>query len=62
MKFKAPQGHTGINIGGQQFNVDGRGEITLPDQGIYTLPAGWERVEEATAATPSAAGDQHAEE
>lgn len=45
-KYKAPQGVTGINIGGQQFNVDADGNISLPDEGSYSLPPGYERVDE----------------
>ncbi len=53
MRYKAPAGETGINIGGQQFNVDDTGHITVPDDGHYHLPAGYERAEEPPQAPAS---------
>lgn len=42
-KYTAP-GLTGINIGGQQFNADKDGVITLPDEGNWILPAEFTQV------------------
>lgn len=53
MRYKAPAGVTGINIGGQQFNVDLTGAITLPDEGDYKLPVGYERLPDAAPAVPA---------
>jgi hypothetical protein len=47
-KFKAPDGVIGINIGGQQFNVDAQGEIELPDTGNYPVPFDYIRITPAT--------------
>jgi hypothetical protein len=41
-KYKAPEGVTGINIGGQQFNADEKGVIAIPDEGSYQMPPGYE--------------------
>lgn len=35
MKYQAPEGSTGISVGGQQFNVDENGLIEVPDDGDY---------------------------
>lgn len=35
MKYNAPEGCTGISVGGEQFNVDGNGQIEVPDNGDY---------------------------
>lgn len=49
-RYQAPSGTTGINIGGQQFNADSSGVITLPDEGSYTLPEGYTRLADAAPA------------
>lgn len=36
MRYQAPAGQTGINIGGEQFDADDRGVITVPDEGDYS--------------------------
>jgi hypothetical protein len=44
MRYQAPAGQTGINIGGEQFDADDRGIITVPDGGDFTallLPHGF---------------------
>lgn len=43
-KYKLPPNVPGINIGGQQYNADSKGEITLPDDGNFVVPAEFERV------------------
>lgn len=35
MKYKAPEGCSGISVGGEQFNTDEQGFITVPDNGDY---------------------------
>lgn len=35
MKYNAPEGCTGISVGGEQFNVDENGQIEVPDNGDY---------------------------
>ena len=34
-KYTAPPGADGINVGGEQFNVDKDGTISVPDTGDY---------------------------
>lgn len=51
-RYKTPDG-LGINIGGQQFNADDKGIITIPDTGEYRLPDGYERMPDI--ATPAVA-------
>ena len=36
-KYKAPSGHTGVNIAGAQFNVDADGTLTVPDGNYQSL-------------------------
>lgn len=35
MKYDAPEGTTGVSVGGEQFNVDDNGQIEVPDTGDY---------------------------
>ena len=35
MKYKAPEGCHGVSVGGEQFNTDKKGFITVPDEGDY---------------------------
>ena len=35
MKYQAPENCPGISVGGEQFNVDDNGQITVPDGGNY---------------------------
>jgi hypothetical protein len=52
-KYKAPAGETGINIGGQQFNANDKGIITIPDEGSYTLPQEYVQVLDVAPAAPA---------
>lgn len=35
MKYQAPEGCSGVSVGGEQFNVDDNGHIEVPDDGDY---------------------------
>ncbi len=35
MKYKAPEGCPGVSVGGEQFNTDENGFVTVPDGGDY---------------------------
>jgi len=35
MRYQLPDDLTGVNIGGEQFNADKKGIVTLPDNGDY---------------------------
>lgn len=73
MKYNAPEGCTGISVGGEQFNVDGNGQIEVPDNGDYHAllaphgfkPAPVKALEdaeaEAKAAAKAATGDNSGE-
>lgn len=50
MKFKAPEGCTGISVGGEFFTVNEKGLIEVPDDGNYAAmlaPHGFEHVQPA---------------
>jgi len=61
MKYQAPEGCTGISVGGEQFNVDNKGQIEVPENGDYhslLAPHGFKQVAltaEDIAATTKAA-------
>lgn len=52
-RFRVPAGVPGINFGGAQFNADADGVITLPEEGNYCLPTGYERVPDPAPAVPA---------
>ncbi|OIR10977.1 hypothetical protein GALL_71480 [mine drainage metagenome] len=59
-KYKAPAGATGINVGGQQFNVGSDGFIDVPDEGNYgalLTPHGFIPVQ--TSAQAPSSTDEH---
>lgn len=58
-KYKVPAGENGLNIGGQQFNADKNGEITLPDDGNYTLPETYTKVIEIAPTAKYTFADTH---
>lgn len=54
-KYQAPEGCTGISVGGEQFNVDEKGQIDVPAGDYHSLlaPHGFKPViEPAAAAEP----------
>jgi hypothetical protein len=59
-KYKSPDGQ-GINIGGEQFDVDATGCITVPGEGYHSMiaPLGYtlQTDEVAAVATPAVAVD-----
>lgn len=68
MKYQAPEGCTGISVGGEQFNVDDKGQIEVPETGDYhslLAPHGFKQValtaEEIAAATKAAEAAAKAE-
>lgn len=54
MKYQAPEGCTGISVGGEQFNVDEKGQIDVPAGDYHALlaPHGFTPVIEPAAAEP----------
>ena len=58
MKYEAPAGCNGVSVGGEQFNTDAEGFITVPDDGDYAAllaPHGFTPVPPASAAEVPAA-------
>lgn len=65
MKYKAPEGCTGISVGGEQFNVDEKGHIKVPDNGDYhalLAPHGFVPVAAAEQAKAETAAEKKARE
>lgn len=61
MKFKAPEGVSGISVGGEQFDVDDKGEIETPDTGTYyqmLAPHGFTPADAATEPAATGEGDK----
>lgn len=61
MKYKAPEGVTSINVGGEQFDVDDLGHITVPADGNYAVLVashGFVPADAGETSSEQAAGDE----